>query len=286
MMCPRDRSDTANASIRMFGERAHETGFSLPVKVRGMATRVVARAVRRKTLALREMPPMVSFTFDDVPSSACRAGARILERHGVRGTFYVAAGGCGAISPVGQLASRDEIRTLAANGHEIGCHTYSHPDVSRITLVALDNEIDQNRSALLGIHGDIVLRNFAYPYGEMSVRSKRRLETRFDSCRSVHPGINSKTADLGSLKACPLESAAVDHAKIARLIEQTIETNGWLIFYSHDVSEHPSPFGVAPGTLDFAVRAAKKAGCIVATISRGLDLINCATGKARRAVPA
>ena len=33
---------------------------------------------------------MVTFTFDDVPASACDLGASILETYDARGTFYVA----------------------------------------------------------------------------------------------------------------------------------------------------------------------------------------------------
>src|SRR5579862_8588043 len=86
----------------------------------------------------------------------------------------------------------------------------------------------------------IDVRNFAYPYGDLTFRTKHYLETRFDSCRSINLGINAGIADLGSLKAWPLENASVDRAKIAELITRTIESNGWLIFYSHDVGERPS----------------------------------------------
>jgi peptidoglycan/xylan/chitin deacetylase (PgdA/CDA1 family) len=270
------RKDPANKenSTTMFGARVQDTeGVSLPVKVRDMAGRFLARAARRKSLSLRGMPPMVSFTFDDVPCSACETGAQILERHGVRGTFYVAGAGCGAASPVGTLASAAQIGKLWAKGHEIGCHTYSHPDVSRISLAELDRELDNNRSLLRTIEGKIAPRNFAYPYGQMSARSKRRLESRFDSCRSVHPGINNGVADLGSLKAWPLENAALDRAKIAALIAEAIATRGWLVFYSHDVAEQPSTYGVTPDLLDWTVSAAKQSGCVVATIAGCLELI-------------
>jgi peptidoglycan/xylan/chitin deacetylase (PgdA/CDA1 family) len=277
-----DRS-ALEGTPKMFGARAQDTkGLSLPIKVRDMAGRFLARAARRKTLPLREGPAIVSFTFDDVPSSACETGARILERHGVRGTFYVAGGGCGAPSPVGTLASAEQIRKIWKSGHEIGCHTYSHPNVSRISLDELGNELDRNREFLRTIDSAIVPRDFAYPYGEMSIRSKRRLEGSFDSCRSVHPGINNRVADLGSLKAWPLESAAVDRAKIASLIAETVQKNGWLIFYSHDVSDKPSTYGVTPDLLEWAVISAKKAGCIVATVAGGLDLLGGAAGVRRR----
>jgi hypothetical protein len=126
-----------------------------------------------------------------------------------------------------------------------------------------------------------VVRNFAYPYGEMSLRTKRYLEVRFDSCRSVRPGINSAVADLGSLKAWPLENASIDRAKIVDLIGETMRTRGWLIFYSHDVAEQPSEFGVSPGLLEWAVSTAKRAGCALTTIADSLKLIHATASEER-----
>jgi peptidoglycan/xylan/chitin deacetylase (PgdA/CDA1 family) len=247
---------------------------SLPAKIAGKASRFLARNIRSKSLVLRDTPPIVTFTFDDVPTSACDIGAGILAKYDARGTFYVAGRGCGEAGSGGPpLASIDQLRTLWGNGHEIGCHTYSHPAVSRISLGQLGVELECNQRALKNIDRDIKVRNFAYPYGDLTIRSKRYLEARFDSCRSVHPGINVGIADLGSLKAWPLESASVDREKISGLVARTIETNGWLIFYSHDVAERPSKYGVSPDLLQCAVDAAKKNGCVVATVAGALKLI-------------
>jgi hypothetical protein len=112
----------------------------------------------------------------------------------------------------------------------------------------------------------------------MSVRTKRYLENRFDSCRSVHPGINIGSVDLGSLKACPLESAATDRDRVSALIAETIRLNGWLIFYSHDITEKPSKYGVTPDLLEWAVTSAETAGCTITTIAGGLDLIRARAG--------
>lgn len=151
----------------------------LPTRLTGMAQRFVARQFCSKPQALRNAQPMVSFTFDDVPASACEIGARILEQRGARGTFYVAGESCGILSPDGsQRASIDQLRKVWANGHEIGCHTYSHPAVRHISLEALGLELARNGAALKKISSTIVLRNFAYPYGDMSIRTKRYLESR------------------------------------------------------------------------------------------------------------
>jgi len=262
----------------MFAEPlADPNTTSLSMRVGGMAARFVARKSRSKLLDLRGLPPMVTFTFDDVPVSACEFGARILESHGARGTFYVAGRGCGTTSPDGPpCASIAQLRPIWANGHEIGCHTYSHPAVRHMTLDELKSELDRNQAVLADINGNIVLHNFAYPYGDLSVRTKRYLECRFDSCRSSHAGINSGLADLGALDAWPLQNAALDRDKIVRLVAATVQRRGWLIFYSHDVAEQASRFGVSPDLFEWAVSTAKRAGCVIANVAETLKFIRAA----------
>ena len=69
---------------------------------------------------------VVSFTFDDFPKSALTAGGSILERHGARGTYYVASKLAKTDGAVGRLFDVEDISAAHHNGHEIGCHTYTH----------------------------------------------------------------------------------------------------------------------------------------------------------------
>ena len=247
---------------------------SLPERVTGMASRFLARRSRSKGLPLGKAGPLVSFTFDDVPASACESGARILERYGARATFYVAGKSCGtAGAGAAPYASIEQLRAVWENGHEIGCHTYSHLTVRNIGITDIGLELQRNRAILETIGSDIEVRNFAYPYGDLSIHSKRYLEGRFDSCRSGHAGINSGIADLGALHAWPLQDELLDGAKIAQLIARTVQARGWLIFFGHDVVERPGPYGISPELLDWAVGAAKRAGCAVTTIAEGIDRI-------------
>ena len=120
-----------------------------------------------------------------------------------------------------------------------------------------DSELNRNQFVLKTISSDIVVRNFAYPYGDLSVRTKRYLEARFDSCRSSHAGFNTAVADLGALNAWPLENASLDRQKVAELIAETVRSGGWLIFYSHDVSDEPTRFGVSPDLLEIGCQRCK-----------------------------
>ena len=254
----------------------------LPTRWNGKMQRFVARQFCSKPQQLHNAQPVVSFTFDDVPASACEIGARILEQQGGRGTFYVAGKTCGTFDPGNRAyASIDQLRKVWSNGHEIGCHTYSHSAVRSLSLGQLDAELGHNQAALKEINGNLIVRNFAYPYGDMSFRTKRYLESRFDSCRSGHAGINAQVADLGALHACPLQNASLDRTKIAELIAQVVQSRGWLIFYSHDVDEAPSEFGVTPDLLEWTVTVAKQAGCIVATVAAALDLVHDAANERR-----
>jgi peptidoglycan/xylan/chitin deacetylase (PgdA/CDA1 family) len=245
---------------------------SLWTTVSGKATRFLARHVRTKSLRKIDPQPLVSFTFDDVPASACREGAAILEAHGMRATFYVCAGGSGAVSPSGRLASTDDIAALAARGHEVGCHTYSHRAASTLATSELAGDLDRNRAALEAICAGNVVRNFAFPYGDISFGAKRYLERRFDTCRSVRLGLNVGSIDLGALRSWPLENASINRARIVKLIDEAVCRHGWLIFNSHGVEKTPWRYGLTPDLLAFAVAAAKSAGCRVTTIAEGLRI--------------
>jgi peptidoglycan/xylan/chitin deacetylase (PgdA/CDA1 family) len=155
-----------------------------------------------------------------------------------------------------------------------------------MALDELKSELDRNQAALAEINGNIVLRSFAYPYGDLSIRTKRYLEGRFDSCRSSHAGINTGLADLGALDAWPLQNAALDRDKIVRLIAETVHRRGWLIFYSHEVAEQPGRFGVSPDLLEWAVSTAKRAGCVLTTVAETLKFVRAAPdGRPAQAVP-
>ncbi len=245
----------------------------------GKASRFLARNVATKSLAMSNSQPLATFTFDDVPASACSAGAAILERHGFRATYYASGGKCGAPSPDGPLATAERLKAIVGRGHELACHTYSHAAVTRLSSSSLDFDLERNRSFLVDIGGEAAVQNFAYPYGEMSFGAKRRLENRFRSCRSVVPGVNAGKLDLGALRACPLEDATTGRATIDELIGATVRAKGWLIFYCHDVDEQPRRFGVSPGLLAFAVCAAEAAGCRIVTVASGLQAV--AAGTAR-----
>lgn len=101
---------------------------------------------------------VVSLTFDDGDSDQL-AAARILNAHGMRGTFYVITG---AVGTPGYL-TLPQLRKLAAAGNEIGGHTVSHLDLTRLPAAEVRRQVCQGRDTLL--RWGFRVTSFAYPGG-------------------------------------------------------------------------------------------------------------------------
>jgi peptidoglycan/xylan/chitin deacetylase (PgdA/CDA1 family) len=235
--------------------------------------RRAARHYRSKPFAMRNTAPLVSFTFDDVPDSAYTNGAAVLEDYGVRGTFYVAGGTLGAADTHWRVIDRAQVRALQEQGHEIGCHTFSHVPVEQLSARALAEECRRNRQALLDLCPDIRLTNFCFPFGRASLTRKRELEKQFDTCRGIYEGINAGTIDLGMLRVIELYDRTLTPQKLQSVIRETRERNGWLIFYTHDVATPPSWIGCSPRLLQTVVEAVQAQGMPCLTIRDALTAI-------------
>ena len=214
--------------------------------------------LRVEPFRLRNATPMVSFTFDDVPKSAATVGAAILEQHDVHGTFYVIGSQVGTSSPLWDMVDGEDIVALHRRGHEIACHTFSHKRACDLDAGTLNAEITRNQQYLRSLDSSIRIENFAYPFGYGSFVRKRQLKTVFKSCRSIVPGINSGTVDLQFLRAMPLIDRRIDRDGIERAFDEAQTNNGWLIFYTHDVADEPSPYGCSPALLNEALEAASR----------------------------
>jgi peptidoglycan/xylan/chitin deacetylase (PgdA/CDA1 family) len=216
--------------------------------------------------------PMVSFTFDDVPKSAATSGAEILEAHGARGTYYISGGLVGTTdSPDWAAIDAEDIVELHRKGHEIGCHTFSHQRACDLSAESMAAEITDNRRYLRSVDPSIKVENFAYPFGYGSFVRKNQLRTAFQSCRSIMPGVNSGTVDLQFLRALPLIDRRIDRDGIERAFDKAQTTNGWLIFYGHDVADRPSPYGCSPALMNHALEAAAKRKIPVLNMAEALQ---------------
>lgn len=102
----------------------------------------------------------IVLTFDDGPDPVWTP--RVLDelkKHDARGVFFV----------TGTMASRypDLVQRMVDEGHEIGLHTFNHPDLSFQTTSRIDWELSQNQLVLAGAAG-IRTSLFRPPYSSFS----------------------------------------------------------------------------------------------------------------------
>ncbi|MFH0757956.1 MAG: polysaccharide deacetylase family protein, partial [Bacteroidota bacterium] len=198
----------------------------------------------KKEIFISPERKFVSFTFDDVPRSAFDYAVPAMKKYNVRGTFYVVLSMMEGVSGEKAIYGAEDLKKALSAGNELGCHTFGHIRFHQAGDVDfIEKDLIRNQSVLNenGIAQD--LRNFSYPFGEQTVKSRKILTRRFLSSRGIKPGINAGKTDLNNLKAIKLYEGHHPIGNIHRMIEDFDQQGGWLIFYTHDIQADYSEFG-------------------------------------------
>lgn len=238
-------------------------------KIGTFADRINNRLVRYfpgPTVRIETSEPIVSFTFDDVPATAWTNGARILESEGVCGTFYIAGVFIDKYDGKQQMITGKGCAALAAAGHELGCHTFSHRKLSGFSRQSLEVDLDRNDSVLGSFdeHGNG--RNFSVPFGMASPLMQPVLRRRFRTTRGIMPGINRGRVDPHNLSAVELRADQNYLDAADRWLDDVLQKGGWLIIFTHDVSQTPSFYGCPEDRFQSLVRRAASGGAKIMTV--------------------
>ncbi|MGW0614295.1 glycosyltransferase [Streptomyces sp. NPDC002788] len=113
-----------------------------------------------RTESLRLPDRRLVLTFDDGPDPVWTPKVLdVLKKHDAHAVFFV----------TGTMASRypDLVRRMVAEGHEVGLHTFNHPDLSYQSKRRIDWELSQNQLAISGAAG-IRTSLFRPPYSSFA----------------------------------------------------------------------------------------------------------------------
>ena len=81
----------------------------------------------------------------------------------------------------------------------------------------------------------------------------------------MHKGLVHDGGDLNQLPGVGIEGP--DGEALARQwIDRAVSENAWLILYTHDVREAPSPWGCTPYALSRLIAHARATGCDIRTV--------------------
>lgn len=226
--------------------------------------RLLADRFYRRTVSIKTPAPIVSFTFDDAPTTAFRTGGEILKRFGARATYFVSLGLLDAETEVGRIASIGDLARAVDEGNELGCHTFDHVDAWYASSGAFMASVVRNKEALRQILPEVRFTTFAYPKSGATLSVKPALGNTFMCCRGGRQATNEDSADLNLLKACFIDRrTGVDIEFMRTLVDYNAKQQGWLILATHDVVADPSPFGCTPEFLEEIVRHASRSGALL-----------------------
>ena len=241
----------------------------------------ISRRFPLRPFSLPANERIISFTFDDVPDTAESAGAAILDKYNVHGTFYIAGNLVGTKEAERNLITQEGCRKLVERGHELGCHTYNHLKVPYVGAQEIVSDLDRNTACLDAYEpGRDEPRNFAYPYCASSLISRRLFADRFATCRGGGNRINRGTIDLAFLQAVEIRQPDDEALRQTRWIDDLNNNPGWLVFYTHDVSETPTEFGCKPETFERLVSHAVGSGATVLSVREALARLGVRRGAA------
>ena len=205
--------------------------------------------------------PIISFTFDDVPKSSCVRGGQILKEYALSATYYLSMHLMDRVYSIGTAFSRNDLANIIAAGHEIGCHTYGHLDAWNTNPDVFEASIRENQSKLDEIYPGKAFKTFSYPINTPRPRIKQEAGEYYICCRGGGQTYNSNTIDLNLLKGYFIDKRNRDNRdSIVKIIIESRDNNGWLIFCTHDIGENPSPYGCTPQLLEDLVRYSDRSG--------------------------
>lgn len=190
----------------------------------------------------KEMRSVVSFTFDDAPRSVYTQAFPLLKKAGLHATIYLSTGTLTKPGYVNWLDTKD----LDASGWEIGAHTHTHADLTKLSVADFVGEIEESQR-LFKERGYTPV-SFSAPYGAYSERELVELRKVYSSNRAawgnggINPYPNFDAYNLVSL-GITLETTLDEVREQVRTIKRD---GGWLILQFHQIDDGQKEVGPFP----------------------------------------
>ncbi len=161
----------------------------------------------------------VSLTYDDGTLCHYTEVAPELEKRGLRGTFWIVASNIGTDVPDYPYMTWEQVATLSKHGHEVSNHSWSHPDLTKLTPEQVRLEIEKCDSAILQATGQKPI-SFCYPYNAMS-----------DTVVAL-----AEEGRVGSRVTCDAQGQEVSGCtdeSLALWLDNTIRNGAWAVTMTH-----------------------------------------------------
>jgi len=214
----------------------------------------------------------ISLTFDDTTIDAWYNLRTMFNKYQAKATFFV--------SHFFSLDAQqiNKLKTLEAEGSEIGCHTYNHKGVSQDFNNDI-SRINEYIQAQIKIPYDQMIAagfnpvSFAYPYGEHQVLYDQAVRAYFPYIRLTFDDFQNELSKQTSIyhnsgdNYIVLSGAGIDKDfnnsvdEITKAMIKARKTGNIITFYAHNVINNPNePYNILPQTLEKIIENASNIG--------------------------
>ena len=156
-------------------------------------------------LAGRGGAKTIVLTFDDGYEDFYTSAYPILKKYGFTATLYIITGKIG-----GDYMTWDQLRELQKAGFEIGAHTVTHPDLSKLSEVQQHKELADSKAALEQQLG-ISITHLCYPSGKYNATTISIAKSLgYTDATTTHPGSVGATDDPFALNRYRMSPGMLD----------------------------------------------------------------------------
>ncbi len=186
----------------------------------------------------------LSLTFDDARPSQADAGLPLLNRHNAKATFYVL--------PKNMEQRLEAWKKAAADGHEIGNHSTTHPctvnypfsaanALETYTSAKLARDIDGASAAIERLVG-VRPVSYAYPCGQKFFGRGRQagsyvplIAREFLTGRGFRDEDSNDPAHCDLARVMGMQADGLSFEEMRKLVVEAAGRGGWLVFVGHEM---------------------------------------------------
>lgn len=215
------------------------------------------------------MKNIISISFDDGWKNQFTKAFPVLEKHNLKGTFYVITNMTEHMLKEGEgRMDQYNWKELSKNGHEIGSHSKTHPNMQ--FFLNGEKEILGSKKDLENL--GIKVETFAYPYGRRNpfvVSTVRK--SGYTGARLYDDKIN----DFSNIDRFRLHCVGIYANTRIEEIEKILKENEnkWIIFGFHQIEQNPPYWGVTPSFFEKFCELIASKDIPVKTIADVLKLV-------------
>jgi peptidoglycan/xylan/chitin deacetylase (PgdA/CDA1 family) len=220
--------------------------------------------------------PLLTVTFDDGWESVYEQAMPLLQKYGIRTTQYVLSGN--EKNPL--YMSWDQIGAMQKAGHEIACHSVTHPDLTTLSSTDLNSQLSGCKETLSARYGAIT--NFASPYGAENDQTLSAISNYFVSQRNTNGDISNGVSDVdvnlaGNFKPYDIIGVTIQRdttvAQLQSVIEYAQANNGWVVLTYHQADEDASQYGLNVTELNKQLEFLSKSNIRIVTMHQAMSSI-------------